>query len=123
LKIERLSWLGVRTERFEEMTTFLRDALGLDLRLSEPGRSLFLLPNGDPIDIFDTSDHSYAHFTSAPVVGFLVDDVAAARAELEARGVELVGPLSEAEGYAWAHFRAPDGNLYEIQGRAKPASR
>jgi hypothetical protein len=49
------------------------------------------------------------------VVGFLVDNVEQARQELLSAGIELIGPLVKAEeGYAWQHFRAPDGNVYEL---------
>lgn len=116
MEIRRLGWLGVRTERFDEMVTFLRDILGLSLELEQPGRAMFRLPNGDPIDVFDAGLEQYAHFTTGPVVGFVVDDVEASRSELEAAGGELVGPLQRGDGFVWAHFRAPDGNLYEVQG-------
>ena len=49
------------------------------------------------------------------VAGFLVDNVEQARQELLSAGIELIGPLVKAEeGYAWQHFRAPDGNVYEL---------
>ena len=49
------------------------------------------------------------------VAGFLVEDVAAAGAELRAAGVEIL-PRSEVDksGNAWVHFRSPDGNIYEF---------
>jgi len=61
------------------------------------------------------------HFTTGPVPGILVDDVDAATEELRAVDVPIVfGPI-RGEGdddEAWVHFRAPDGNIYEItQGR------
>ncbi|MGQ0668776.1 MAG: VOC family protein [Actinomycetota bacterium] len=116
MEIRRLGWLGVRTERFDEMVTFLREILGLSLELEQPGRAMFRLSNGDPIDVFDAGLEQYSHFTTGPVVGFVVDDVEASRSELEAAGGELVGPLQRGDGFVWAHFRAPDGNLYELQG-------
>ena len=120
MEIRRLGWLGIRTGRFEETVGFLETALGLRLELREPGRAMFLLPNGDPIDVFDETDERYTDFTTGPVVGFLVGDVASARAELEAAGAEWVGPVQRGQGFAWAHFRGPDGNLYELQGRLEP---
>ena len=35
---------------------------------------------------------------------------------LEAEGIEFIGTIHEWEptGEAWSHFRAPDGNVYEI---------
>lgn len=116
MEVRRLSWLGIRTENFEEMTDFLERALGLRREIDEPGRAMFRLPIGDPVDVFDAGDERYLHFTTGPVVGFLVDDVEAARAELEAAGGELIGPVHRGDGFVWAHFRAPDGNLYELQG-------
>jgi predicted enzyme related to lactoylglutathione lyase len=116
VEVKRLSWLGIRTEKFEEMTDFLEGALGLRKEISEPGRVMFRLPIGDPVDVFDSGDERYLHFTTGPVVGFLVDDVEAASSELEAAGGELVGPVHRGDGFMWAHFRAPDGNLYELQG-------
>ena len=121
MEIKRLSWLGIRTERFDEMTAFLERALGLRKEIAEPGRAMFRLPTGDPIDVFAAEDERYLHFTTGPVVGFLVDDVDAASAELEATGVEI-GPVQRGDGFAWAHFRAPDGNLYELQGKDSAAT-
>jgi hypothetical protein len=45
-----------------------------------------------------------------------VEDVESARGVLEAEGIEFIGPVHEWEptGEAWSHFRAPDGNVYEI---------
>ena len=41
----------------------------------------------------------------------------ATRERLEARGAEFIGPTHrwEPTGEAWAHFRAPDGNVYELK--------
>jgi hypothetical protein len=44
-----------------------------------------------------------------------VGDIEQARQELIDAGVELIGPLRTMEnGYAWQHFRGPDGNVYEL---------
>jgi hypothetical protein len=48
------------------------------------------------------------------VAGFWVDDVAQTRAEMEAKGVDFIGPTATAGRSTWAHFRAPDGTVYEI---------
>ena len=48
---------------------------------------------------------------------FEVDDVRAARSELEADGVEIVGDLGRDSEWEWLHFRAPDGNLYQLASR------
>jgi hypothetical protein len=54
--------------------------------------------------------------------GFLVDDIEAARNErARTPNVELLGELrAPPDGYAWQHFRAPDGYVYELT--ADPAA-
>ena len=76
---------------------------------------MFQLVNGDRVELFASTSQWNSHFTGAPVAGFVVENVNHARQELEARGVEFVHEgEDEVNGVAWAHFRAPDGNLYEV---------
>lgn len=118
MEVKGLAWAGTRTPEYGAMVRLFREGLGLRLAHEEPDFAGFMLPNGDKVEVFGPSDVEHAHFDSGPVVGFLVDDVAAARAQLEATGmVELLGPLqSWPGGTAWQHFRAPDGNVYELVG-------
>lgn len=114
MKIKGIIWLGTRTEHFDQMTAFCRDLLGLSQRSSEPGFAVFELPNGDLFEVFG-SDQSMNAFMTHPVAGFLVDDIVVARAEMEARGIEFLGPIQgDTEDYKWTHFRAPDGFVYEL---------
>ena len=52
--------------------------------------------------------------TTGPVVAFRVDDVDAARATMEAAGIQFIGPIQRAGKASWNHFRAPDGTVFEI---------
>ena len=114
MKIKGIVWLGTRTAQFERMTDFCRDVMGLSQTFLEPGFAIFDLPNGDRLEIFGPQQ-SYNTFMTHPVAGFLVDDIEAARAEMEARGIEFIGPIeSDGEDYKWSHFRAPDGFVYEL---------
>jgi catechol 2,3-dioxygenase-like lactoylglutathione lyase family enzyme len=73
------------------------------------------LPDGGKVEIFGPRSEHNRHFDSGPVPGFLVDDVAAATAELRAAGVAiLLASEVDDAGNAWVHFRAPDGNIYEF---------
>jgi catechol 2,3-dioxygenase-like lactoylglutathione lyase family enzyme len=111
MRVKGIVWLGTRTERFDEMREFFREITGVPPR-DDPGLAVFDLASGDRIEVLDTAvGESYM---VAPVVGFLVDDVAAARAELESRGVEFIGPIRTGAGSSWSHFRAPDGHVYEL---------
>lgn len=115
MEVTGLSWVGTRTSEYEPMVSFLKDVLGLTASIDEDGFAVFELPNGDKIEVFGADDQHHQFFTTGPVVGFRVADVATAQAEMEAAGIEFLGrPASSSDGYAWSHFRAPDGNVYEI---------
>jgi len=59
-------------------------------------------------------------FTTGPVAGFEVDDVVAARAEMEATAVKFIGPIRGGPPLnTWSHFYAPDGNIYFICKRGE----
>lgn len=112
--IRSISWLGVRIDRFEVMGDFYRQVLGLTAAVEEHDFLLFELPNGDRVELFGPGGAN-GHFGTAPVAGFEVDDVDSARVLLENRGLEFVhSDRDNVAGVAWDHFRAPDGNIYEI---------
>ena len=49
------------------------------------------------------------------MVGFEVEDIERARAELEAAGVEFASEVvSTPIGEPWTYFRGPDGFLHEL---------
>jgi len=114
MKVKGIVWLGTRTDRFEQMTDFCQHLLGLTKRLLEPGFAVYELPNGDLFEVFGP-ESAENEFMTHPVAGFLVDDIAAARAEMESSGIEFLGPIEgDTDDYRWTHFRAPDGFVYEL---------
>jgi predicted enzyme related to lactoylglutathione lyase len=117
--IKGLAWLGVRTERYEELLEFLQEGMGLTIDHETEEFSAFKLPDGSTVEVFGPSDQNHRHFTTGPVAGFLVDDIEEARRRLEAAGAEFIDPIQRMEetGEAWTHFRAPDGNVYEVTYR------
>ena len=120
MKVRRLCWLGTRTEAFDETTAFFRDVLGLSLGYEESGFAMFSLPDADRdfVEVFSAARRDLAtSYTTAPVVGLLVDDIEEARAELAAAGVEVIDEIQSAgtlDGYRFFHFRGPDGNVYAM---------
>ena len=46
MKVKGIIWLGTRTHRFEQMTDFCRDLLGLSQTLLEPGLQSLIYPTG-----------------------------------------------------------------------------
>ena len=114
MNVKGIVWLGTRTERFDQMTEFCRTILGLSQKSSEPGFAVFEMPNGDLFEVFG-SDQSMNEFMTHPVAGFLVDDIEAARAEMEVQGIQFIGPIhGDTDDYKWTHFRAPFGFVYEL---------
>ncbi|MDQ3946579.1 MAG: VOC family protein [Actinomycetota bacterium] len=101
------------------MVDFAERLLGLRRVHEEPGIVVFAAPNGDTLEVFTADEPDHIHFTTGPVVGFLVDDVAAARQELEEAGIALLGPVHRGGGMVWQHFRGPDGNVWEVTGRTE----
>jgi catechol 2,3-dioxygenase-like lactoylglutathione lyase family enzyme len=109
-----LVWLGTATHQFDESVSFFRDVMRLTVVVDQPDFVALQLPDTSLVEVFAPTSPYARHHESGPVAGFLVDDVEAARAELMAAGVELIGEIEVSDDYRWQYFRAPDGNLYEI---------
>jgi catechol 2,3-dioxygenase-like lactoylglutathione lyase family enzyme len=115
MEIIKLAWVGTRTSNAQRTVQFFQDLLGLRFGMEHDGFWMLQLPDGSKVEVFSADSPTNAHFTTGPVVGFLVDDVSAAADELRTAGVELLqGPQRDDRGNAWVHFRAPDGNVYEF---------
>jgi catechol 2,3-dioxygenase-like lactoylglutathione lyase family enzyme len=117
VRLRRLCWLGLQTARYEETVALFRDVLGLRVEFATPTTTELSLENGDRVQVFGPGDpyHGFlAEHATGPVALFEVDGVHEARAQLEAAGVEIVGPLAHDDAWEWIHFRGPDGNLYEL---------
>jgi catechol 2,3-dioxygenase-like lactoylglutathione lyase family enzyme len=127
VEVKGIRWIGVGTERIADMRSFAIDVLGL--RVAGADRDDFVelaMADGAKLELFGSpasADGPWLFAANPVVAGFLVDDIEAARDELaRTPGVELLGELRVTpDGYAWQHFRAPDGHVYELT--ADPAAR
>jgi predicted enzyme related to lactoylglutathione lyase len=114
MQITGISWLGTRTSDYDAMVNFTRDVLGLTPTEVAPGLTAFALPDGSWFEVFGPLSDGLP-FPDCAIAAFQVNDVVAARAQMELAGTEFIGPVFEIEdGWAWSYFRAPDGNVYEI---------
>ena len=118
MNIKSIRWLGTRTEKFDEMVTFYKDVLGLTKTHEDVGFAAFDTSSGDRVEVFSVDYPNHSHFTTGPVGGFEVDDIESAKQEMEAKGVKFLSPI-EGNNSKWAHFEAPDGNVYELTQPAK----
>jgi catechol 2,3-dioxygenase-like lactoylglutathione lyase family enzyme len=114
MQVTGIGWAGTRTDEYGAMVEFLTGVLGLELARQQRDFAVLHLPSGDTLEVFGPSDQDHRYFTTGPVVGFVVADLPAAVAELEQAGVELLGGHVDERGGGWRHFRAPDGNVYEL---------
>ncbi len=120
MEVRNIRWVGVPTRNYEAMIAFLKDVLGLRLNFQEPTTAEFSTTEGDEIQVMAPGDPYHDFFTAyatGPVPLFEVDDVHQARKELVDEGIQLVGGLGQDSQWEWIHFRAPDGNLYELASR------
>ena len=120
MEVKGIRWIGVDTDRLSEMRAFAIEVLGLRVVGEDTGEFVELaMADGTKLELFGSAavaDGPWLFASNPVVAGFLVDDIRAARDELaRASGVELLGDLRVMpDGYAWQHFRAPDGHVYEL---------
>ncbi len=81
MQVTRIGWAGTRTGGYSAMADFLTAVLGLTLARQEPDFAVLDLPSGDTFEVFGPSDQDHQHFTTGPVVGFVVEDLPAAVAQ------------------------------------------
>lgn len=119
MRVERADFVSVPVTDLDRSTRFYRDTLGLT-QVPSPGLwpefslgnvSLYLVNPANMGRPF-TGPHSAA-------IALRVPDVAAARAELEARGVEFQGDFDTGV-CNMAFFTDPDGNALMLHRRYAP---
>ena len=120
MKVKGIRWLGVGTPDVIRMRSFAVDVLGMRVVGQDTEEFVELaMGDGAKLELFgsaEAADGPWMFERNPVVAGFLVDDIESARAELAREpGVELLGELRVMpDGYAWQHFRAPDGHVYEL---------
>jgi catechol 2,3-dioxygenase-like lactoylglutathione lyase family enzyme len=113
------TWAGVRTSDLNSSASFFSDILGFRRVHDGKGLVKFELPSGQLFEVFG-SESRYYQFHNCPVVGFQVEDVRAAKQEMELKGIEFMTDVLGDDKEAWAYFRGPDGYLYEIWQTQRP---
>src|SRR5438445_4259071 len=113
MEIKGIKWMGICTTDWNGTVGFYRDVLGLamgdegNLSTTEDRQvrcAELTTASGDFVELFDANLPERDLFT-APVIGFLVDDVPTAREELEKKGVTFVGPVYRGIDWTWSYFR------------------
>ena len=114
MKVKGFSWVGIATDDFERCMSFFRDLLGLEVWVHGEEQAILKTASGQQLEIFGR-DEREKQLTASPVIAFEVENVDAAREELGAAGVDLIGDVGRWNGFAWQYFRSPDGHIFEIK--------
>ena len=128
MNISGVDFITVPTTDFEKADQFYGDVLGLErskqwgsmpAREYETGSLTIAVMQSDAFGV-EFQPHSHP-------IALQVDDVAAARGELESKGVAFAADTMDSGVCHMAHFRDPDGNALMFHNRyapkdAKPSS-
>lgn len=118
MTVKRLGFLGVRVDdpdRYAATVSLYCDTLELPVIAEIPGRyTWFCLDDGTQLHVYGPLDEDHVAFGESPCVGFVVDDTDAMRARLEGVGIAFLWETQRDGAIAWAHFRGPDGAVYEL---------
>lgn len=111
-----VSFLGLWTNDLPGMRRLYAEGYGLDVIRETASSVWFALDDRAELHLYATSDDYHAFFGTAPVPGLFVDDFDATVAALDRLGVEWLTEIDSADDRQWRHYRAADGNVYEVMG-------
>jgi catechol 2,3-dioxygenase-like lactoylglutathione lyase family enzyme len=113
------TWTGVRSNDVKSTVRFFAETLGFSIVEQREDLAQLETPSGQVFEVFGPNSRYYS-FHACPVLGFQVEDVRAARRELESTGVQFVTQVFGDELEAWTYFRGPDNYLYELWQTPRP---
>jgi catechol 2,3-dioxygenase-like lactoylglutathione lyase family enzyme len=116
MNVERVDFVSFLTEDLARSKLFYTESLGLEIETE--GESDMELTCGQvTLDVFDPSSIGQPFAPSPAGLALRVADVDAARAELEAKGVEFDGETIVTSVCKQAWFKDPDGNSLMLHRR------
>jgi catechol 2,3-dioxygenase-like lactoylglutathione lyase family enzyme len=116
MQVEHVDFVSFLTQDLPRARRFYTETLGLEVE-TEGEHDLELRAGQVTLDIFDPSSIGQAFAPSPAGLALRVEDVDAARAELEARGVEFDGDTIVTRVCKQAWFKDPDGNSLMLHRR------
>jgi catechol 2,3-dioxygenase-like lactoylglutathione lyase family enzyme len=116
VNVERVDFVSVLTQDLERAKRFYTDVLGLEIE-TEGDSDMELRLGQVTLDVFDPSSIGQPFAPSPAGIALRVPDVDAARAELEAKGVQFDGETIETSVCKQAWLKDPDGNALMLHRR------
>ena len=111
----------VSTRDVEACTKFYNEVLGLERTAFVPERGYAAVQGGEiSFSIFAPEMMGREFSPSSSATALRVDDVAAARADLEAKGVQFEGEILDTGVCHMTFFKDPDGNHLMLHKRYAP---
>jgi catechol 2,3-dioxygenase-like lactoylglutathione lyase family enzyme len=118
MRVEGADFAALFVTDYPRAREFYAGTLGLD-QSDEYAR----IPGGEfetgnlTLQILDSAAIGRAFIPNGSPIALRVDDVATARSELEAAGVEFLGETIDSGVCHQAHFKDPDGNVLILHHR------
>jgi predicted enzyme related to lactoylglutathione lyase len=109
--VTRVDFIGIPTHDLDRAVEFYGTTLGIPMSVHRPERNFAEFETGNlTLNLMDAEKMGLEHHTVRNAVALHVDDVAAARAELESKGVEFAMDTFDTGVCHMAFFEDPDGN-------------
>jgi predicted enzyme related to lactoylglutathione lyase len=119
--ITGVDFIGLPTHDLEAAVAFYGHTLGLERSAYRPDRHHAEFETGNlTINVMDAEKMGLQHTVSQNPVALHVDDVASARAALEAKGVPFMMDTFDTGVCHMAFFADPDGNALMLHHRYAP---
>ena len=116
---ERVDFVSFLTQDIARARRFYAETLGLEIE-TVGEHDLEFRAGQVTLDVFDPSSIGQPFAPSPAGLALRVRDVAAARAKLEAKGVEFDGETKDTGVCHMAFFHDPDGNALMLHRRYAP---
>ena len=119
MQVEQVDFVSVLTQDIPRAKEFYGGTLGLPIE-TEGENDLEFTLGQVTLDVFDPSSRGQAFAPSPAGIAIRVADVAGAREELEAKGVQFDGGIVDTVVCHFAFFKDPDGNSLMLHRRYAP---
>jgi predicted enzyme related to lactoylglutathione lyase len=119
--ITGVDFISIQTQDLDRAVAFYGETLGLPRSVHIPDRGFAEFETGNlTISLLDPAKMGIEHSTGTNSIALHVDDVAAARATLESRGVEFHGEILDSGVCHMTFFNDSEGNALMLHHRYAP---
>ncbi len=121
MNVTGVDFIAVPTQDYERAEAFYGDVLGLERSKQWGDMPAREFETGSlTLQVMDAASIGREFAPSGHPIAFHVDDVAAARKELEDQGVKFGADTIDSGVCHMAHFKDPDGNVLMFHHRYAP---